>query len=205
VKTILSWSLLAIIICSGIVTAQEPDVNTFKPKNQVGFVFSMAETGSGLGGFISWPLFGRMHFGFSLDVYFLRDSNQIDFITWNGVPASINKKNNVYLFDAMLNLKRRFFEDDLDDSFRPFLAAGIGPYYGINFPESNQTDSGVPLSDQYLWTVGGYLGAGVDISVNEKLFIGIRGNYRIVPFSDYLGERENHSMFELRFEIGQRY
>jgi hypothetical protein len=173
-------------------------------RNQIGMVFTMAETGSGLGGFIAWPLIAKIHFGFNIDAYFLRDSKQIDF-QYFGTPVSINKKNNVYLFDAMITLKRRFFEDDLDESFRPFISGGVGPYYGMNFPEDDPTPGAEPRPDEYRWTLGGFVGVGVDVTVNEKVFLGIRGQYRIIPFHQVLGERTNHSMFELRFEIGRRY
>ncbi len=173
-------------------------------RNQIGLIFTMAETGSGLGGFIAWPFIGKLHLGFNLDAYFLRDSKQIDF-EYFGTPVSINKQNNVYLFDAMITLKRRFFEDDLDESFRPFISGGIGPYFGMNFPENDPTPGSEPLSDEYRWTLGGFVGVGVDVTVNEKVFVGIRGQYRIIPFEEKLGERNNHSMFELRFEIGRRY
>ena len=181
---------------------QEEDINT--PRNQIGLIFTMAETGSGIGGFIAWPLFGSLHIGFNLDAYFLRDSKQIDF-QYFGTPISINKQNNVYLFDAMLTLKKRLFADDLDDSFRPFLSAGVGPYFGMNFPEDDPTPGTEPRPDEYRWTVGGFVGIGVDATINEKVFLGIRGQYRIIPFNEQLGENTNHSMFELRFEIGRRY
>jgi hypothetical protein len=175
---------------------------TDKMQNQMGLVFTMAETGSGLGGFIAWPLIGKIHFGFNLDAYFLRDSKQIDF-DYYGTPISINKQNNVYLFDAMITLKRRFFEDDLDESFRPFISAGIGPYYGMNFPED--TPGAPARQDEFRWTLGGFVGVGADVTVNDKVFVGIRGQYSVIPFNQVLGERSNHSMFELRFEIGRRY
>ncbi len=185
------------------LSAQSED-DTPALRNQIGLVFTMAETGSGLGGFIAWPLIGKIHLGFNIDAYFLRDSKQIDF-QYFGTPVSINKKNNVYLFDAMITLKRRFFEDDLDESFRPFISGGVGPYYGMNFPEDDPTPGAESRPDEYRWTLGGFVGVGVDVTVNEKVFLGIRGQYRIIPFDQVLGERTNHSMFELRFEIGRRY
>ena len=201
------------LFCSGLIIillmvsssfSQFDEEDTNRPDNQFGLVFTMLETGSGLGGFIGWPLFGGFHFGFSLGAYFLRDSNQLDF-DYYGAPISINKQNNVYLFDAMMTLKKRLFADDLDESFRPFITGGIGPYFGMNFPEYDVTPEGNPTFDQYEWTVGGFAGAGVDVNVNEKMFIGIRAQYRVIPFTNMIGERSNHSMFELRFEVGRRY
>ena len=202
---IINFSVLIILLFASLSWAQlNDDEKDNPPNNQIGFIFTMAETGSGLGGFIAWPLFGGFHFGFSLGAYFIRDANQLDF-EYYGTPVSINKKNNVYLFDAMVTLKKRLFADDLDDSFQPFITGGIGPYYGMNYPEFDVTPEGDPTFDQYRWTVGGFAGAGVDININEKMFVGVRAQYRVIPFTEILGERSNHSMFELRFEIARRY
>ena len=105
----------------------------------------------------------------------------------------------------MVTLKKRLFANELDESFQPFISGGIGPYYGMNFPEYDETPEGDPTFDQYAWTIGGFAGAGVDVNINEKMFVGVRAQYRVIPFSEDLGERANHSMFELRFEIARRY
>jgi hypothetical protein len=196
---ILVFMLLSLCFFIQIVSAQDFDEEIYNEKKQGGFVFSMAETGSGLGGFFAWPLINHFHLGLTLDVFFIRDSRQLDFYDPFYGPITINKKNNVYLFDFLVTLKRRFFAQELDDSFRPFLSVAIGPYYGMNFPEENE------FPDEYRWALGGYVGSGVDISVDTKLFVSVRAQYRIIPFAKNLGERKNHSMFELRFEVGQRF
>lgn len=199
---ILIGMILVISSASFAQLSQEIDK---QPDNQFGLNFAMAESGSAVGAFIAWPLWGGFHFGFGLDAYFLRDSKQFDYIDYYGYPISYNKQNNVYLFDAMINLKKRLFAEDLDESLRPFISAGAGPVYGINYPEYSVTEEGLPTQFEKQLTVGGYLGAGVSIHVNEKVFMNIQGQYRIIPFKDVVGERANHSMFELRFELGRRY
>ncbi len=168
-------------------------------KTEAGFVFTMAETGSGFGAFMALPFGSIYHVGATVDAYFLRDSKQIDAIDYYGRPYSINDENDVYIFDFMLTLKRRLFAEDMHDSFRPFIAGGFGPVYGMNFPENDR------LPNQKELTFGGFVGAGADVSVDRKFFISARAQYRILPFSKSLGERSNHSMFELRFEIGKRF
>ena len=111
----------------------------------------------------------------------------------------------LYLFDFMVNLKRRFFASDMDESLRPFLTAGVGPYYGMNYPEYDRDLEGNPTKDEFAWALGGYIGAGVDINASGTYFVGIRFQYRVIPFTEKIGDRKNHSMVELRFEIGNRY
>ena len=89
--------------------------------------------------------------------------------------------------------------EDMDDSVRPFLTGGFGPIAGYNFPEIDE------LPDQSSWTFGGFVGAGVDITFDVKYFISTKAQYRIASFPDRLGVTDNHSMFELRFELGRRF
>ena len=170
-----------------------------KPKKEAGFVFAMAETGTGFGAFVVWPFSQQYHAGVTFDAFFIRDSRQFEYVDYYGNFYSINDVNNVYLFDLMFMLKRRFFAEDMDDSFRPFLSAGFGPIFGMNFPEVDD------LENQYRWTAGGFIGGGVDISVDVKYLVSIKAQYRFMPFSKILGETSDHSMFELRFELGRRF
>jgi hypothetical protein len=160
----------------------------------------MAESGSGAGAFFSLPFGTLFHAGIALDALFLRDSKQFEYIDpYYGYTYQMNKINNVYIFDMQFTVKRRLFAEDLDDSFRPFLTGGIGPVFGMNFPEDDS------LPDQYEWSFGGFVGGGADITFDKKYFVGIRGQYRIIPFSKRLGETKNHTMFELRIELGKRF
>jgi hypothetical protein len=178
-----------------------PDEDNYlrQAKTEAGFVFTMAETGSGFGAFFALPFGDIFHVGATIDAFFIRDSKQFEGVDYYGRYYSINNPNNVYVFDAMITLKRRLFADDMHDSFRPFISGGFGPVYGMNFPEDDR------FPDQKEMTFGGFVGAGADISVDKKFFISVRAQYRVLPFSKRLGEKSNHSMFELRFELGKRF
>jgi hypothetical protein len=169
-------------------------------KTEAGLVFTMAETGSGFGAFYAIPFGSIFHVGATINAYFLRDSKQFDYQDpYTGGIYSVNDVNNVYIFDAMITLKRRLFAEDMHDSFRPFLTGGFGPVFGLNNPEDDR------LPNQEEWSFGGFIGAGADVSVDKKFFLSVRAQYKILPFSRRLGERSNHSMFELRFELGRRF
>jgi len=200
---------LILIIFTGLSIAQPENdrdsINYIEHKRQAGIVLTMAETGSGIGGFMVWPIFDNFHIGPTTNFYFLRDSRQLDLYDYYyQVPYSINKENNVYLLDLLMTIKRRFFKDDLDDSFRPFLTGAVGVIYGMNFPEYSSI-RGVTKRDEFSWTLGGYIGAGTDICIGPSNLISIRAQYRIMPFPKIIGETSDHSMFEIRFEIGQRF
>jgi len=172
-------------------------------KKQGGFAYSLVETGSGLGGFYEVPFEKFMHLGVEFDVLMLRDNGQIDYVDpYTGYPSTIGKKNNVYLLNLMATFKWRLFASDFDDSFRPFIISGAGPVFGMNFPEKNQA---VKTSNQFLWTLGGVFGVGLDAHTDNHYFMGFKIQYRLLPFAQKLGERSNHSMFDVRLEFGKRF
>ena len=174
---------------------------------QAGIALTMAESGSGVGGFYSLSVFKDIQLGAGLDVYFIRDSKEISvpisYTSQYPIYVTLNKVNNVYLFDLTVFFKYRMFVNTMDESFRPFISAGAGPIYGINYPE---VEFAPEKKDEFAWAMGGVIGIGADINVSgPKAFLGIKAQYRFIPFKENIGERENHSMFELRFEIGGRF
>jgi len=203
-KIMVLMTMLLGIMVTNVLSQEDSDLYSQdkyeKISTEGGLVFTMAESGSGGGAFFSLPFGSLFHAGVAVDVLFLRDSKQIEYRDpYYGGVYQMNKINNVYIFDFQISIKRRLFADDLDDSFRPFLSGGLGPVFGMNFPE----DESKP--DQYEWSIGGFVGGGADITFDKKYFVGVRGQYRMIPFSRRLGETKNHTMFELRFEIGRRF
>ena len=196
--------LVLLLSLSHNLNAQTLEYESEYDMQYAGFSLSMAETGSGLGGLMGWPIMKDTHLAIGLGAYFIRDKNEFTF-SYYSYPITVNKENNVYLFDFMVSVKRRFFSSDLDESLRPFLTAAAGPYYGMNFPEYSSDIEGNKTKDQFAWTLGGYIGAGIDFDASANYFMSIRAQYRIIPFAELIGERKNHSMFELRFEIANRY
>ena len=184
----------------------EEDLSSYR---QGGAVFTMAETGSGFGGFITWPLLLNMQFGTAMDFLFIRDSKEITVQSlYSYYPVTINKVNNVYLMDLFLIGKKRLFAESMDESFRPFVSAAFGIVYGINHPEDwakRPEPDGLGKTNQSDLTLGGFLGTGIDIKAGTTYFFSIRVQYRIMPFSTTIGETNNHSMIELRFELGKLF
>jgi len=169
----------------------DPEPQTEK---QWGGAFSVIESGSGFGLFYAKPLKHFMHLGATFNVFLLRDSKQFEYYYY-----TFNKKNNVYLFDLMVTLKKRLFAYEIDDQFRPFVAVGAGPVYGMNFPEDDA------LKDQFEWALSGFGATGVDVVVDGDYLIGLRLQYRYMRFPNTLGERQDHSMFDVRIEFGKLF
>ena len=172
-----------------------------KVEKQWGGAFSVIESGSGFGLFYATPLKNFYHIGATLNLFLLRDTKQFEYYYY-----TFNKKNNVYLIDLMLTLKKRLMAYEIDDQFRPFMGISLGPVYGMNFPEL-KTDpvTGERYKNQFRWTLAGSAAAGVDIALDGGYMMGLRLQYRIMKFSAILGERKDHSMFDVRIEFGKLF
>ncbi len=167
-----------------------------------GGAFTMLENGSGFGVFYESPLPGFISVGSVLNFYMLRDNGQVDYYDpYTGYPISYGKVNNVYLFDLAFKLKKRLFAHTIDDQFRPFVAATVGPIFGMNFPEVKELDN------QYSWALSGGLAAGVDILLDTGYMMGFQLQYRVMHFTSELGElnKGNFPTLDLRLELGKAY
>lgn len=171
-------------------------------ESQWGGAFSVVESGSGLGIFYAKPLKGFYHIGFIFDAFMLRDSKQFEYYDPYTGGYYSNRKNNVYLLDLLFTVKKRLLAYSIDDQFRPFIALSAGPVFGMNFPEEiNEYNQ----DNQYEWAANIAGAAGVDIALDGNYLIGLRLQYRFMKFTDVLGERQNHSMFDVRLEFGKLF
>lgn len=183
---------------------KDPEPTVMKHR---GLSYSLLETGSGLGLYYERPVGDFFHLGLMFDAFMLRDNGQLDFYDPYYGYFTSGKINNVYLLDLMFTVKKRLFEKVLHDSFRPFLTASIGPVYGMNYREykTNPYPPFQRLYNQFGWTLGGAVGAGIDADVDGSYYFGLRLLYRFMPFDKYIGETKDHSMVGIRFEVGQRF
>jgi hypothetical protein len=109
-------------------------------------------------------------------------------------------------------LKKRFGEDYVENSVRPFWVIGGGLIYGMNYPErSNQLISDgeggevietIQPPNEFELGYQANLGFGIDISAGRDFTLSIRPQYKLIMFSDPIAGRNNHSQVELRFEFG---
>lgn len=170
-------------------------------ESQWGGAFSVIESGSGLGVFYAKPLKNFYHIGFSFDAFMLRDSKQFDYYYYGNYYV-VNKQNNVYIFDLLFTVKKRLLAYSIDDQFRPFIALNIGPVFGMNFPEATNK---VKVDNEFEWAANVALAAGADVALDGNYLLGLRLQYRFMKFTDVLGERQNHSMFDVRLEFGKLF
>ncbi len=190
-----------VIVMPLLVMAQYEDYlqEDPEPTSQAmgGGAFSLLESGSGLGAFYEWPFAGYIQIGGRLNLYMLRDSKQIDGYDYYGYPVTLGKKNNVYLIDLGVTLKKRLLAHEIADNLRPYVGANLGPIFGMNFPE----DPAKP--NEYRWAISAGIMTGVDVVMEGNYTFGLSAQYRYMKFNAVLGERQNHSTIDVRLEVGK--
>jgi outer membrane protein W len=83
---------------------------------------------------------------------------------------------------------------------RPYIAAGAGPYLGIE--SRREIDDHIVENVKTLGSFGGYLGGGLDIQMGRHLMAGIHVGYNVMAdFPEPLGIEDNFSGVELSVGI----
>lgn len=173
--------------------------------NEKGFGIDLSMSGLGLGGFYRKAVSGFMHIGFSADFFIMKDDKEFSFYDPYVGYIKINNVNRLFLIPVNMELKKRFFANDIEDSFRPFGVAKIGVIFGMNFPDKEAARFyGANADNQYEISYNAVVGVGTDFGGKGKYFVSVRPQYRFVYFSNTIAGKKNHSSFEIKIEIGSR-
>lgn len=183
-----------------------------KHGDEYGAGITLAMSGFGLGAFYRFSLPAYLHAGASLDFYMMRDENEFTYYDYWGIPRQLNKFNRLFLVPFSAEIKRRLFQDSIEDDFRPYLVALGGLTFGMNFPQENpqyiflppEQQARIPQKNEYRLSMNLGVGLGIDITTNESYFFSVRPQYRFIYFPQDIAGKSNHSTFEIRLEIGKR-
>jgi hypothetical protein len=191
--------VLYLILLIPFIDAQEEHYDG----RQYGGSFSMAESGASASGYYRWPVLEDWTAGFVGEFHLQRDKNQIEFADYY-YQYQFNKTNNLYFISLYTEAKKRIWKEALTSTMRPYFNFGIGAVYGFNYPESINTNEfeSVKPPDQFEWALQGTIGFGVDISTGKRFTFSIRPQYRYIHFQEKIAGTQDHSAFEIRFEIG---
>ncbi len=173
---------------------------------EYGLGFTLAMGGFGLGGYYRLALPAFSGLGVSADFYMMRDDKEYEiYDPYYNYYYQLNKINRLFFIPLHVEYKKRFFTNDIEDNFRPFLVAGGGGVLGMNFPRKTLVEGGdYPRKNEFRFTVDFFVGVGVDITTNENYYFSIRPQIRFVQFPQSIAGERNHSTFEIRLELGKR-
>ncbi len=181
--------------------------------NEYGAGITLAMSGFGLGGFYRLAFPNFFHVGASVDFFMMRDEFEFTYYDYYGVPRQFNKFNRLFIIPLSIELKRRLFQNSIEESFRPYVVGLGGLTFGMNFPRANELERSqlppeeqerLPTEDEYRLSFNVGLGIGIDFTSNESYYVSIRPQFRLIYFPEPIAGKSNHSTFEIRLELGKR-
>jgi hypothetical protein len=87
-------------------------------------------------------------------------------------------------------------------SIKPFLTLGLGPVIGSSSGSGLSAD-GAFAGSRTRASIGGIVGAGVDVHLSRHFSLGFDGDYQwMADFSDPIGARDNYSGFQFGVKLG---
>jgi hypothetical protein len=166
-----------------------------------GFDLSLSNNGFAAGMFLRREFTGNLAGTLSLSISDVKAEGEMDFFDSFGQSYVPGKANRLLLLPLFVSMQYRLFEDDITDSFRPFVSAGLGPCMVYVAPYSrtyvdtlsnNVIYSHTDLiefftslkSGQPRYTLGGYIGAGAHFGLDRTTLTGLSVRYTFVPFPD---------------------
>ena len=164
-----------------------------------GFDLSLSNNGFAAGLFLrrefTEQIAGTLTFSMS-DVKAEGEYEYFDVYGQSYVPEKVNR---LLLMPLLASIQYRLFEDDITETFRPFVSAGLGPCMVFVSPYSrsyvdtlanNLVYSHSDVIDFFTslksgrpeYTVGGYIGAGAHFGLDRSTLTGLSMRYMFVPF-----------------------
>lgn len=174
--------------------------------DEYGAGITVAMSGFGLGGYYRFALPNFFFVGANLDLYMMRDEKQLDYYDpyWQ-VYVERNKQNRLFVIPLAVELKKRLFQDNIEENFRPYIIGMGGLTFGMNFPKDYyRNGQKISRDNEYQTTFNFAIGAGIDFTTRDAYYLSIRPQYRINYFPTQIAGKKNHSNFEIRLEIGKR-
>ncbi len=101
----------------------------------------------------------------------------------------------------LLGVKYYFPQSTYGTDVRPFIRAGMGPYFGSQ--QQVDIDMGVVVESRSESSIGGQIGAGVDFPLGKHFMTGIDIGYNFMSdFKESIGGSKNYSGPTVSFGIG---
>lgn len=148
----------------------------------IGFSLKLSSHGFGAGGFHSWMLSKNIETSISFYISGARKSDEIEYYdTRTGqifIPGKINR---LYLIPITFSIKYHLFNEQLDNTFKPYIDFGMGPSLVLSNPYQYEFFSALKYTKLYT-RFGTYLGFGSYLMSTEKSLMGIDARYYYIPF-----------------------
>ncbi len=186
----------------------QPD-SVVKP-NALGLDLMIGNTGFGLGFSYRHAITSTMFWTVNVTASEAKAPNEIDYIDpFTGQKFVPGKINQLFVFPAMVGLQYRLFKNQITDSFRPYVFAGLGPNAVLAAPYDQPLGYSFSHSRGY-FGMGAYFGAGAYFGLDPHNLVGVSLRYYVLPMSHGIESLQNEPManfntFFIAFNIATQY
>lgn len=180
-------ALAAAGAAGGSVRAQTPDSAAL---NSWGIDVLVSNGGFGLGAFYRREITPDLHGFVSFSVSESKEGQEIErydpYTRTSVIPGKLNR---FLVLPLTVGVQRRLFREDIMDTFRPYLNAGVGPtmIFATPFAEITPVPGGVAVRQveffrslgrgQPHYTGTAFLGAGAHFGSDDKSLFGLNFRY----------------------------
>ncbi len=186
----------------------QPDSN-IKP-NALGLDLMIGNSGFGLGFSYIHAINSTLSWTLNLTMSEAKAPNEISYIDpFTGQKFVPGKVNQLFVFPAMIGLQYRLFKDQITDSFRPYVFAGVGPNAIFAAPYNQPLGYSFSHGRGY-FGLGAYFGAGAYFGLDPHSLMGVSLRYYVLPMSHGIESMQNEPManfntFFIAFNIATQY
>jgi len=92
-----------------------------------------------------------------------------------------NKVNRLFIFPLTLGVQYRIFSNNIAETLRPFVSAGIGTTFVVRTPYEYEFFQSLGYADTYT-RFGGFVGVGANFGAISKSIMGVNARYYFIPF-----------------------
>jgi hypothetical protein len=178
------------------------DYKEFDPKKKDWELYiTFSTTGGGMGGKVKWGDRENVQRFFSFEIGGVRGANEFTMMYYDPyygyIPEKINQERYMILIPLYYGFQKRMLKDAIEDNFRPFLDLEAGPIFGARFPVGNGLFGNIKRGRTSM-TLGGFLGAGIEVGDIRKDAYIFSVGYRVSYFFNKLDNERNFSAFVIR-------
>lgn len=170
--------------------------NLQTPNGGWGADLVLSDSGFGVGVFLHSFLSKSLMIHSSLYLSGARNSDEFDELIIDSQGYYVwqvrNKINRLFKFPLMVGLQYFLFQDDLSESFQPYLAVGGGPTFILSTPYTNNR---IPNGEVMGWfksfsyadfytKLGAYIGLGTYFGSFSGNIMSVNVKYYYVPFGE---------------------
>ncbi|MCH7613708.1 MAG: hypothetical protein IIB95_07000 [Candidatus Marinimicrobia bacterium] len=164
----------------------------FAAEGYKGFGLQVGEQGTGIFYHQSWRSNDAMQWVFHGRIFDVKGDDQMmvyDYYT--GQTRSVGDKY-VYILPMFGGAKYFPFYDSIANNFTPFATAQLGPVLTIDGADSEKFATRWGKS-KGLWTIGGYVGVGVDFLMANGMIVSVGAGMDFLPMNGKVKDESNYN------------